>query len=79
MLASNDSGTLLAAAQAVPFEVVHDYILHGTAEEVAARIAEYDGLDHAVLWDPVPLVDLEAARASGAGVLEVAARLGGMT
>jgi len=77
LVASKDGGGQLAAARAVPFEVVHDYILHGTAEEVAARVQAYDGLDHAVLWDPVPLVDLDAARTSGAGVLEVAARLGG--
>jgi len=77
LVASNDRGSQLEAAQSVPFAVVHDYILHGTAAEVAARISAYDGLQHALLWDPVPLVDLQAARTSATGVLEVAARLGG--
>ncbi len=72
MVASRDDGGQLAAARAVPFEVVHDYVVHGTAEEIAASVRAYEGLDHAVLWDPVPLVDLEAARASATGVLEVA-------
>lgn len=75
MVASRDDGDQLAAARAVPFEVVHDYVLHGTADEIASQIRGYDGLDHAVLWDPVPLVDLDAARASAAGVLELAQQL----
>lgn len=76
LVASRDDGSQLAAAKAVPFVVVHDYVVHGEPDEVAERIGAYDGLDHAVLWDPVPLVDLEAARASAAGVLEVAGMLG---
>ncbi|MDA8278922.1 MAG: LLM class flavin-dependent oxidoreductase [Actinomycetota bacterium] len=72
LVASRDDGDQLAAAKAVPFPVVHDYFVHGTPAEVAAHIGAYDGLDHAVLWDPVPLVDLAAARTSAAGVTEVA-------
>ncbi len=71
LVASRDDGSQLAAARAVPFAVVHDYVLHGTAAEVAAQIGAYEGLDHVVLWDPVPLVDLDAARVSAAGILEV--------
>lgn len=77
LVASRDDGSQLAAAQAVPFPVVHDYFVHGTPDEVAAVVAGYDGLDHAVLWDPVPLVDLDAARTNAAGVAEVARILQG--
>ncbi|MDA8267065.1 MAG: LLM class flavin-dependent oxidoreductase [Actinomycetota bacterium] len=75
LVASRDDGSQLAAAKAVPFPVVHDYFVHGTPEEVAAQIGAYDELDHAVLWDPVPLVDLGAARTSAAGVAEIARML----
>jgi phthiodiolone/phenolphthiodiolone dimycocerosates ketoreductase len=75
LVASRDDGSQLVAASAVPFAVVHDYVLHGTPEEVAEQIASYEGLDHAVLWDPVPLVDLDAARVSAAGILEVSSIL----
>jgi len=75
MVASRDGPAQLAAARQVPFEVVHDYMLHGTAGEVAAVVAGYEGLDHLLVWDPVPLADLDAARASAAGAIELATTL----
>ena len=54
----------LKAAELVPVEIVAGQMLHGTAEEVANAIKQYPGLDHVVLWDPVPLVDLDAGRTS---------------
>lgn len=65
MVASRMGDAQRAAAEAVPFEVVHDQMLHGTVEEVADEIARYPDVDHVVLWDPVALVDLQAARFSG--------------
>jgi phthiodiolone/phenolphthiodiolone dimycocerosates ketoreductase len=62
----------LKAAEAVPVEVVAGQMLHGTAEEVATTIKQYPGLDHVVLWDPVPLVDLGAGRASIQACTELA-------
>jgi phthiodiolone/phenolphthiodiolone dimycocerosates ketoreductase len=77
MIASRLGSEQLEAAQAVPFEVVHDQMLHGTVEEVAAAIRSYPGVDHVVLWDPVPLADLNAAKASAEGCVRLAALLHG--
>jgi phthiodiolone/phenolphthiodiolone dimycocerosates ketoreductase len=77
LVASRSGEEQLVAAEAVPFEVIHDLMLHGTAEEVADVIRSYPGVDHVVLWDPVPLADLDAAKASTAGCLAVAAMLHG--
>jgi len=77
MVASRLGAEQLAAARAVPFAVVHDQMLHGTAEEVAAAIRSYPGVDHVVLWDPVPLADLAAAKASAEGCVRLAAILQG--
>ncbi|MCZ7526683.1 MAG: LLM class flavin-dependent oxidoreductase [Acidimicrobiia bacterium] len=75
MVASRAGADQLRAAEAVPFEVVHDQMLHGTPEEVAEQIGRYRGLDHVVLWDPVPLADLDAARSAAAGCVRLAALL----
>jgi phthiodiolone/phenolphthiodiolone dimycocerosates ketoreductase len=75
MVASRLGAAQLDATRAVPFEVVHEQMLHGTAEEVAGQIRAYRGVDHVVLWDPVPLADLGAARASAEGCVRVAALL----
>ncbi len=72
MVATRLGPDQLKAAESVPVEVVADQMLHGTAEEVAAAIKQYPGLDHVVLWDPVPLVDLDAGRASIKACTELA-------
>lgn len=77
MVASRLGAEQLEAARAVPFEVVHDLMLHGTVEDVAASIRAYPGVDHVVLWDPVPLADLAAARASSEGCVRLAEALQG--
>jgi len=77
MVATRAGADQLRAAEAVPFEVVGEQMLHGTAEEVAATIKNYPGLDHVVLWDPVPLADLSAGRASAAACARLAALLHG--
>jgi phthiodiolone/phenolphthiodiolone dimycocerosates ketoreductase len=75
LVASRLGSEQLEAAQAVPFEVVHDQMLHGTVEEVAEAIRSFPAVDHVVLWDPVPLVDLAAAKASAAACVRLAAVL----
>lgn len=77
MVASALGAEQLEAARAVPFEVVHGQFLHGTVEEVAERIRSYPGVDHIVLWDPVPLADLGAAKASAEGCVRLAGLLQG--
>jgi phthiodiolone/phenolphthiodiolone dimycocerosates ketoreductase len=72
MIASRDGAAQLEAAERVPFRVIHDYMLHGTAAEVGAAVRGYEGLDHLIAWDPVPLADLSAARESAAGVVALA-------
>ena len=71
MVASRMGAEQLEAAEAVPAEVVRSLYLYGTAEEVAEQIRAYEGADHVVLWDPVPLADLGAGRASAAGCADV--------
>lgn len=75
MVASLDGAAQLEAARKVPFQVVHDYMLHGTSEEIVDKVEAYEGLDHVVCWDPVPLADLGAARDSADGVRQIASRL----
>ena len=75
MVATRMGAEQLEAAATVPFEVVHDLMLHGTAGEVADRLSAYDGVDHVVVWDPVPLADLGAGRASAAAASDLIARL----
>ena len=75
MVATQMGAAQVEAARAVPTEVVHDLMLHGTAGDVAAQLAAYGDVEHLVLWDPVPLVDLAAAKVSAAAVLDLVTRL----
>lgn len=72
MVASRAGDEQLRAAEAVPAEVIEGYMLHGTAEEVAEQLGGYRDVDHLILWDPVPLVDLDAAGSATAGVVRLA-------
>lgn len=74
MVASTLGARQLAAAAAVPGELVRKLFVYGTPAEVAEQIAEYDA-DHVVLWDAVPIVDFSAGRASTDGCAEIARRL----
>lgn len=40
-----------SAVGEVPDSLVADYVAHGTAEDVAERVAELKGVDHVILWD----------------------------
>jgi hypothetical protein len=44
------------AANAVPFELVHEMMPHGTAAEVAQEIQRYGGLQHAKVHELSPVV-----------------------
>jgi phthiodiolone/phenolphthiodiolone dimycocerosates ketoreductase len=77
MIASLSGSSQIDAARAVPGALVREQILHGTSEEVADQLRAYGDLDHVVLWDPVPLADLDAAKQSAAGVSRLAALLQG--
>lgn len=56
----------LAAAEAVPDEMAHDLIFHGTPDEVVARVREYEavGLQHFILFNITGLGDPSRARNS---------------
>ncbi len=75
MVASAMGEQQLAAARKVPVEVTAGQMLHGSVDDIVAAIEAYGDVDHLVLWDPVPLVDLEAARVSVAGCVAIAQRL----
>lgn len=77
MIASTQGAAQIEAARAVPTAIVREQILHGTADEVAEQLRSYGDVDHVVLWDPVPLADLEAAKQSAAGVSRLATLLQG--
>lgn len=49
----------LRAIEAVPFEVAHDFFVHGTADEIAAEVAAYEpaGATHVILQNVTPLGD----------------------
>ncbi|HJP65247.1 MAG TPA: LLM class flavin-dependent oxidoreductase [Actinomycetota bacterium] len=51
---------MLAALDAIPDEVAHEYILHGTPDEIVATCRDYEarGLQHVVLWNITFLGDL---------------------
>lgn len=51
LIATRSADTLLSAVKAIPDELVHDQIIHGSPAEVAARIAGYPGLDHVRISD----------------------------
>lgn len=77
MVASQLGERLLEAAEQVPVDVVAGQMLHGAPEDIVADIRAYGPVDHLVLWDPVPLADLEAARVSTPGCLSIARQLRG--
>lgn len=56
----------LRAADAVPFEVVHEFIAHGTPDDLAARFREYEdvGMQHVVPWNLSFFADLSELRPS---------------
>jgi phthiodiolone/phenolphthiodiolone dimycocerosates ketoreductase len=55
---------VVVAAQATPAELVHDYIVHGTPDEVGAWVESMarHGLQHVVLWDLAHLSEPEPGR-----------------
>jgi phthiodiolone/phenolphthiodiolone dimycocerosates ketoreductase len=63
--------SLAAAAQAVPFELLHDLMPHGTPAEVAAWIRRFDGLQHIRLADYGPVVLPELAGGTRERKIEV--------
>ena len=50
---------VLKALDQVPEEMVHDYTVHGTPDELVARVREYEaaGLQHVVMWNQTFLGD----------------------
>ncbi|MFN2543071.1 MAG: LLM class flavin-dependent oxidoreductase [Actinomycetota bacterium] len=50
---------VLKALDAIPEDVVHAYTVHGTPDELTARLRQYEsaGLQHAVLWNQTFLGD----------------------
>jgi phthiodiolone/phenolphthiodiolone dimycocerosates ketoreductase len=67
----------LALAEAVPLEVVRDTVVHGTPDEVAARIEAFvaAGARHVQLTNMTPLAAPDRAAASEALLGEVVKRL----
>ncbi len=53
-------------ADRIPFEVVHDFIWHGTAEELYQRVLAFGsvGLEHIVLWNVAPFDALDEGHTS---------------
>jgi phthiodiolone/phenolphthiodiolone dimycocerosates ketoreductase len=72
---------MLAAIDAIPEEVVHEYLLHGTPDEIVERVREYErlGLQHAVLWNVSFLGDLTRVGRSFRLMDKVLAGLKGVT
>jgi phthiodiolone/phenolphthiodiolone dimycocerosates ketoreductase len=62
LVPTTDGPRLLAAARAVPDQLVRDHVVHGTVDDVAAAICGYDGLEH------VRLSDLSGAVRPGGGL-----------
>jgi phthiodiolone/phenolphthiodiolone dimycocerosates ketoreductase len=60
------------AAGKVPYELSAAHTPHGTAEEVAARIRRFTGVNHVILWNIVPIVIPELARESAQNCAQVA-------
>lgn len=50
----------------IPFEVVHEFIWHGTAEDIFGAATEYGsaGLEHLILWNVSPFDALDSDRQS---------------
>ena len=62
---------------AVPDELVQEYVLHGTPDDVRDQLEPYaaNGLEHVVLGNVTALADLSAVRTSFALMDELAAGL----
>lgn len=60
------------AAARVPLALARAHIPHGPPAAVAARIREFTGADHVILWNIVPVIEPELARASADGCAQVA-------
>ena len=50
----------------IPFEVVHEFVWHGTAEELYDKAVEYAaiGLEHLILWNIAPFDAADTNRRS---------------
>ena len=50
----------------IPFEVVHEFVWHGTAEELYDKAVEYSaiGLEHLILWNVAPFDAADTNRRS---------------
>lgn len=61
-----DRATALAAIDRIPFEVVHEFIAHGTPDDIADLAGRYHevGMRHFVPWNLSFFADLSALRAS---------------
>jgi phthiodiolone/phenolphthiodiolone dimycocerosates ketoreductase len=72
---------MLAAIDAIPEEVAHEYLLHGTPDGIVERVREYEraGLQHAVLWNISFLGDLNRVGRSFRLMDKVLAGLKGVT
>lgn len=57
---------VLAATARVPFDLVHDFVLHGTPDEIAAELGAYaaQGLQHVGLWNITFVADASKVRQS---------------
>ncbi len=63
----------LAAIHRIPMEILEEFVLHGTPEEIAAEIKRYEavGLRHWVMWNVTFLGDMQRVRSSFDGVARV--------
>lgn len=64
------------AVDSIPFEVVHDFIWHGTAAEIYERALAYSsaGLEHLILWNVAPF-DARDSGHQSFGILDEVVRL----
>lgn len=70
LVATLHGDQLARAAQEVPFDVVHDQVIHGEPHDVSRRIRQYDGLQH------VRLSDMSGLVAPGGGLERLIAVVG---
>jgi phthiodiolone/phenolphthiodiolone dimycocerosates ketoreductase len=71
MPAAMDAEVARAAAQ-VPLALAQAHIPHGSPAAVAARIGQFTGVDHVILWNIVPVIEPTLAKISAANCAEVA-------
>lgn len=60
------------AAAAVPLALARAHIPHGSPDAVAARIAQFTGADHVILWNIVPVIEPALAKISAVNCAAVA-------